>query len=170
MRLRDGVAFRDGIRFKDWLEARVFDKNGDIKQIHNAEDLITSAGKAAVASLLISGMTVVSNFQFIGIGSGSTAASTVDTVLDELFKRVKGSCSRITTSAPNDTAQVLYIFASGKPAGVSGTSTGTKAIEESGLFNELSGGQLLARQTFSPLNLDWDLGDSLQITWKIQVS
>lgn len=158
------------IKFKDWMQAIVFDRFGDIKALHYDEDLITSAGKAAVASLIISGTTVVSGFEYIVIGSGNTAASTGDTTLEEEAARAKATSSRIQTSAPLDTSQLVYIFASGKPAGLNATATNTQAIEESGVINELTGGQLLARQTFSPLNIDWDGGDSLQITWKIQVS
>ena len=65
------------------MEAYHMDKNGELLNIHIAEDLVTSAGKAAVASLLVSGVTSVSAFQFIAIGSGDTAASTGDVALDE---------------------------------------------------------------------------------------
>jgi len=64
----------------------------------------------------------------------------------------------------------VYTFSSGVPAGLNGTSTGTQAIDESGVLNLATAGELLCRQTFGALNIDWDGGDSLQITWKIQVS
>lgn len=152
------------------MEARVFNKFGQLKQLHIDEDLITSAGKAAVANMLISGTTDISGFSHIVIGSGDTAASTGDTALENEYKRAAASLSRITTSATNDTTQLVFTFSSGNPSGLYGTSTGSQAIDESGVINEVSGGTLLCRQTFSDLNLDWDGGDSLQITWKIQVS
>jgi len=158
------------IKFKDTMEARVFNKFGELKQLHIDEDLITSAGKAAVADLLLTDTANVSDFNFIAIGSGDTAASTGDTALEAEADRASSTGTRITTSATNDTAQLVYIFSSGNPAGLNGASTGTQAIEESGVFNELTGGQLLCRQTFSALNVDWDGGDSLQITWKVQIS
>jgi len=158
-------------KFKDVMEARVFDKNGVLKQLHIDEDLITSAGKAAVAGLLLKDIAI-SGFEYIAIGSGATAASTGDTLLDAEFKRAAATGTRVTTTVPDDTAQLIYIFASGKPAGLNGTSTGTRAIEESAIFNSPTAGQLqcLARQTFGALNLDWDGGDSLQLTWKVQAT
>jgi len=164
------MSYEGFIKFKDTMEAIHFDKFDEIKSLHFDDDLITSAGKAAVASLIVSGTTVVSGFEYIVIGSGATAESTSDTTLEEEAARAKATASRTTTSATNDTAQLVYIFKSGEPAGLNATSTGTMAIEESGVINELTGGQLLARQTFSALNIDWDGGDSLQITWKVQVS
>lgn len=156
---------------KDWLNAIVFDKFGNVKQSHFGEDLITSAGKAAVAGLLTKDVAI-SGFEYIAIGSGNTAASTGDTALDAEFKRAGATGSRVTTTVSNDTAQFVYVFASGKPAGLNGTSTGTRAIEESAIFNSPTAGQLqmLCRQTFGALNVDWDGGDSLQLTWKVQAT
>ena len=156
--------------FKDVLEAKVFDKYGDLKQFHIDKDLITSAGKAAVANMLISGTTDISGFAYIVIGSGDTAASTGDTAAEKELVRAAASLSRITTGATNDTTQLVYTFSSGNPSGLGGTSTGSQAIQESVVINEATGGTALCRQTFSDLSLDWDGGDSLQITWKIQIS
>ena len=159
------------LKFKDMMEARVFDKNGILTQLHIGEDLITSAGMAAVADLITEDETNVSGFNWIVIGSGATAASTGDTALEaEIPFRANATGTRVTTSATNDTAQFLYTFSSGNPAGLNGSCTGTQAVEESGVMNELTGGQLLCRQTFPALNIDWDGGDSLQITWKVQIS
>ena len=156
----------DGIKFKDVMEARVFDKNGVLTQIHIGEDFITSDGMAAVADLILTDTTNVSGYDYIAIGEGDTAASTGDTAIESEVIRADATGTRVTTSAADDTAQLLYVFASGLPAGLNGTS----AITESGVINEATGGELLCRQTFSVLNVDWDGGDSLSITWKIQIS
>lgn len=155
---------------KDWMEAVVFDRFGNIKQAHYGEDLITSAGKAAVPALILKDITSVSGYDFIAIGSGSTAASTGDTAMDCEADRASATGTQVTTTVTDDTAQLVHVFSSGHPAGLNGTSTGTQAIEESGLFSELTGGVLLCRQTFNALNIDWDGGDSLSITWKVQVT
>ena len=157
-------------KFKDWMEAIVYDKDGNIKQTHYGEDLITSAGKAAIPALILKDVTSVSGYEWVAIGSGATAASTGDTALEAERVRAAGTGTRVTTTVTNDTAQLVYVFASGKPSGLYGTSTGTQAIEESGLYSELTGGVLLCRQTFNALNIDWGGGDSLSITWKVQVT
>jgi hypothetical protein len=159
------------VKVKDWMEAVVFDQFGQVKQLHIGEDLITSAGKAVVAGCILTDTeAALDKFEYIAIGSGNTAPSTANTTLVDEFIRAAATGTRVQTSAPNDTAQLVYVFASGKPAGLNGTSTGSQAIEESGVFNTDSAGDLLCRQTFGALNIDWDGGDSLQITWKIQVS
>jgi len=145
-------------KFKDWLEVTQFNKDGDIIDSHQGEDLITSAGKAAVPALILKDITTVSGYDFIAIGSGATAASTGDTTLEAEADRAAATGTRVTTTVTNDTAQLVYVFSSGNPTGLQGTSTGTQAIEESGLFSELTGGVLLCRQCFSPLNIDWDGG------------
>jgi len=37
------------------------------------------------------------------------------------------------------------------------------------MFNAATGGDMLMRRTFSPLNMDWAGGDSLEISIQIQV-
>ena len=169
MRKRESIVEKNWV-MKDWMEAIVFDRFGNIKQAHYGEDLITSAGKAAVPALILTDITSVSGYDFIAIGSGNTAASTGDTTLEAEADRAAATGTRVTTTVTNDTAQLVHVFSSGHPAGLNGTSTGTQAIEESGLLSELTVGVLLCRQTFNPLNIDWDGGDSLSITWKVQVT
>lgn len=161
--------FANDLELKDWMEAVVFDKDGNIKQLHYGEDLITSDGKASVAQLIVSEVTE-SGYDWIAIGSGATAASTGDGALDAEHDRASATGTTMTTTASGDTAQFVYVFSSGNPVGLYGDSTGTQAIEESGLFNQAAGGKMLCRQTFGALNIDWSGGDSLQITWKIQVT
>jgi len=156
------------VNLKDWMEAVVFDADGRIKALHYGEDLITSDGKASVAALILNDVSE-DDYDWIAIGSGSTAASTGDVGLDAEHVRAAATGTQQQTVVPDDTAQFVYIFASGKPSGLYGDSTGTKAIVESGLFNAAAGPTMLCRQTFGALNIDWNGGDSLQITWKIQV-
>ena len=157
------------VKFKDWMEAVVFDPIGHIKQVHVGEDLITTAGKAAVAALILNDVAE-DDFDWIAIGSDNTAPAAGNTALAGENIRAAAVGTRVTTSVANDTAQLVYTFSSGVPAGLNGTSTGTQAIDESGVLNLATAGELLCRQTFGALNIDWDGGDSLQITWKIQVS
>ncbi|MEM2849045.1 MAG: hypothetical protein QXI36_02075, partial [Candidatus Bathyarchaeia archaeon] len=85
------------------------------------------------------------------------------TALVTEIKRKAGTGSRVTTTVTNDTHQLVVTFSAAD--GLSGTS----AVAESGEFNALTGGTMLDRQTFSVLNINWDAGDTLQVTWKVQV-
>jgi hypothetical protein len=130
-------------------------------------NLVTSAGKAAIASR-INGAGSEALFDKIGWGTGATAAAAGDTAL-QAEKDASGAtstthvvssatCSRVTTSVTNDTAQMVG----------TATATGTIAITESGVFNAATAGTLLARQVFTAVNVV--SGDSIQFTWKIQAS
>ena len=124
-------------------------------------NLVTDAGKAGVASR-INGAGSEAAFTYIAVGTGTTAANAADTTLEtELaasgLSRAAATASRVTTDVTNDTAQLVLTF----------TVTGTAAVTESGVLNASSGGVLLCRQVFSAINVV--NGDSLQVTWKIDV-
>ena len=125
-------------------------------------NLITNAGVAAVAGLA-GGTGSISIFDNIGVGKGATSALAANTVLATEVNQggtvgtdhLTATVTRITTDVTNDTLQLVRTFA----------FTATIAITESGVFNAESGGTMLARQTFSAINVV--NGDTLQITWKI---
>lgn len=124
-------------------------------------NLITNVGKAAAAGLL-GNVGSVSTFGYIAVGTGTTAAAATDTTLeteiaDSGLSRAASTNSRVTTDTTDDTAQFLKSF----------TVTGTKAVTESGVLNASSNGVLLCRQVFSAINVI--NGDTLQITWKVDV-
>lgn len=124
-------------------------------------NLITTAGKAGVASR-INGSGGEAVFTYIAVGTGATAANVADTTLQtELavsgLSRANATASRTTTDTTNDTARLQNTF----------TVSGTAAVTESGVLNAASVGTLLARQVFSAINVV--NGDSLQITWDVDV-
>lgn len=126
-------------------------------------NLIVNVGAAAVAAQ-ISGAATFPVFQYIGVGVGTASAAAADTalgseILDSGLSRGTATISRVTTDVTNDTAQGVLSF----------SVTGTKAVTESGFFNHIgtATGTMLARQTFSAINVV--SGDTLQITWKIDV-
>lgn len=128
-------------------------------------NLVTDAGKAGVASR-INGAGSEAAFTYIGVGVGTTAAAAGDTALQtekledgttSAAAHKSATASRVTTDVTNDTAQLVATF----------NFTATLAITESGVFNASSAGVLLCRQVFSAINVV--SGDSLQVTWKIDV-
>jgi len=154
---------RMAVRDRVILEVR--DKNGRLKQKYDSGwslNGITNAGFAEVAGLLLTDVGGTA-FDYIAIGTGTTSFDPTQTTLVSEISRKAGTGSRVTTSVTNDTAQLQAQFSSAD--GLSGTS----AVTESGVFNASSGGTMLCRQTFSALNIDWDAGDTLTVTWKIQV-
>lgn len=127
----------------------------------NIHNLITTAGKAGVASR-INGSGGEAAFTYIALGTGTTAAAIGDTTLEtELaasgLSRANATASRVTTDTTDDTARLIYTF----------SVTDTVAVTESGVLNAGAAGVLLARQVFSAVNVV--NGDSLQITWSFDV-
>jgi hypothetical protein len=126
------------------------------------KNLVVNAGKAGVASR-INGAGGEAAFTYIAIGTGTTAPSATDTALQSEITtgggaRAAATATRVTTTVTNDTAQLQVTF----------NFTASFAVTESGVFNAATGGTMLARQTFTAINVA--NGDSLQITWRFQVS
>ncbi len=153
---------RDRFRLRGEIELILKNKKGEVKKRVKIKNVITNVGKAQVAGL-INGV-VTSPFRYVAIGTGTTAPSASDTALDNEIARKVGSTSRATTNVTNDTAVVEATFSSAD--GLSGSSN----VAEAGLFDAASGGNMLARQTFSAIPVNWDGGDTLTIRWRIIVS
>jgi len=159
-----GEGLSEDVGMSDRLIAVVKDRDGNIKQVYDSgwsRNGITNAGFAQVAGLIIG--VVTTPFTYIAIGTGTTAFDPTQTALVTEVKRKAATVSRVTTSVTNDTAQLQATFSSADGL------TGTAAITESGVFDASTGGNMLCRQTFSALNINWDAGDTLTITWKLQV-
>lgn len=131
-------------------------RNGEVVEEREIENLIVDVGKAQVAGL-INGV-VTTPFTYIAIGTGTTAPASTDTALQTEVDRQAATTSQATTNVTNDTAVLEATF----------NFTASYAITESGVFDAATGGNMLARQTFSAINVV--SGDSLKVTWKITVS
>lgn len=148
----------------DIMEAKVFDKNHRLKDSRKVVDIITNTGLAEIAGLILSDVTGVTAFDVIGIGTGDAAAQATNTGLESEIKRKSGAGSRVTTTTTNDTAQLVSTFSSAD--GLSGTAT----VKEACVANMTTTGITVARQVFTGLAVDWDAGDSIEITEKIVCS
>jgi len=115
------------------------------------KNIITNAGLAEVVRLVFSGLTGT-KFGYIAIGTGTTAETASDTALVNEIKRKSATVTQTTTTITNDTALLEATFSSADGL------TGTSAVSEAGVFNASSGGTLLARKTFSAVNVNWDAG------------
>lgn len=124
-------------------------------------NLITNAGFALAAGLL-NGSGAPAAATYIAVGTGTTAAAVTDTALQTEtatsgLSRAASTVSLVTTTVTNDTAQMLKSF----------SVTGTVAVTESGVLNASSSGTLLCHQVFTAINVV--NGDTLQVTWKVQM-
>ena len=146
-KIRGKPSLSDKISLRGEIEFWVYDRHGNLKEHRIIKNLIVNAGKAQVAGLINGSVSGV--FKYVAIGTGTSSPSAGDTALENEVARVTATVGRTTTSVTNDTATF-------------------DAITEAGIFNASSGGTMLARQTFSAINVA--SGDTLKISWKVQVS
>ncbi len=143
------------INFKHYRKGKLIDERV-------VKNLITNAGLAAVAGLILTDVSV-NDFDYIAIVTGTTAANAADTTLETEIttnggQRAAGTGTRTTTTQTNDTAQLVVTF----------NFTGSFAVTEAGVLNAGASGDLLCRQVFAAINVV--SSDSLQVTWTIAVS
>ena len=132
--------FRNGRR----IDARYFD------------NLIVTVGKQWLSGALSGDTTTPSDMKYIEIGVGTTAAGATQTALvSAVGDRSTGTQSRVTTTVTSDTYQAVGTI----------SITDTWAVTEAGIFSAISSGTMMARQTFTAINVV--SGDSVQITWKL---
>lgn len=126
--------------------------------------VVTNKGKAMLADRLrTSPGTYTTSPKFCAMGTGATGAARTavagDTALStEVETRTSGTESTVTTTQTGDTYQVTGTV----------TATTTRAIDEAGLFDASSTGNMGTSATFSVVNLN--NGDSIAFTWKVQVT
>jgi hypothetical protein len=143
---------------KGIVTAILRDEHGNIKQEQTIENLVVTNGLGFITSRMQGTADAV--MSHMGIGTTNTAPVTGNTTLAaEVGTRAAVTPSRVTTTTANDTAQYVATFAAGN---------GTGAIVEAGIFNASSAGTMLSRVAFAVINKA--AGDSLDITWKIQLT
>lgn len=126
------------IKLKGKFEIIIRDLLGEVRDREIVDNLVVNAGKALLASLC--GDATATPFTYIGLGTSSTAVGATQTALsaeivDSGLSRAAGTIDRTTTTVTNDTYRAIKVF----------TATGTKIVEEVGIFNASSAGTMLSR-------------------------
>jgi len=145
--------FKEHMGLKGKCHIQLFDKDGNLKDEEIVMNVVTQAGDAHVADQLASSHDE-NEMSHMAIGTGTTAASSSDTALENELDR-NALTSRTQGSGADDN-DVIYV-------GDWAAGDGTGAITEAGIFNASSGGTMLCRSVFSAKNKGAD--DTLKITW-----
>lgn len=172
----------DRFGFVDEIEWIHKDKNGKVLKYYRSNsrwnrllrllrlkrhECIVAVGMANMAGLLLTDIGGVA-YDYIAIGTGVAAAAVTDTALGtQKGVRQAGVGTRITTTQTNDTAKLVATFSKA----IDATLTGTDAITEVGVFYDAAGVtvSMLWRQTFTAESMQWDAGDTLEMTCKTQM-
>jgi hypothetical protein len=134
-------------------------KNGEL--VAERPNIVTTAGKNSLATLLNSASAGTSVVTHMGFGTSSTAVAAGDTVLGT--ELVGNGYARVAVTRSNPSGNVVQYVA---------TLTGITAsvtVQEAGLFNAATSGTLFAHQLTGAVALN-NSADSLQITWQITFS
>ena len=135
------------------LTVEIKDKQGNVKETRELENLVVDTGLAFIASRMKDATATA--MSHMAIGTGTSAAASGNTALGTEAARVALTSTTVTSNA------VAYVcsFAAG---------TGTGAITEAGILNAASTGTLLCRTVFSVVNKG--ASDSMTITWTVTIS
>jgi hypothetical protein len=124
--------------------------------------VVTNGGKRTIADRMQTTPTR-NPLKFIAMGVGATTAARTAAAADaalstEVETRTSGAESNVTTTQTGDTYQVVGTV----------SATATRAVDEGGLFDASTVGNMGTSATFNVISLV--NGDSIQFTWKVQVT
>ena len=142
------------IQVKGNLNIKVIAEDGKIKQEKEINNLVVSAGKNYITNRMTSNSTAI--LSHMAIGNSNTAATVSDTTLSSETARVA-----LGSGTPTVTDNLIQ-FIGTYPAG-----TGTGTVNEAGIINANTSGDLLCRTTFDDINKA--AADSIVITWNVAI-
>ena len=120
-------------------------------------NVITNVGLNKTAEK-VGGVGTVANFDYVAIGTGTTAASAGDTALEAEITTGGGERVQVTPTVSSNVLTLTNTF----------NFTSDFAVTEAGILNASSGGDLYAHSVFSAVNVS--NGDSFQITFNVTYS
>lgn len=166
------ISFKIYTRFEDWymrlilkftgvdhrLKLAFLERYGTVREAWEVNNSVVSAGKAQLA--LLAGDASATPFTYLEVGTSSTAVNVSQTALqaaitDTGLARAAATVSRSTTNVANDTLNLAYTW----------TASGSKTVEEIGVFNANSAGTMLARALTTSKALT--NGETLAATYKV---
>lgn len=150
----------DDIKIQGRVRLVIKDKDSNVKEDTGwLKNKITN-GALAVFSGLAGNTGSQTAFTYLAVGTSSTAVSAAHTTLqaeitDSGLERASATVSRSTTTQTNDTLQLDKTW----------SVSGTKTIEEIGVFNAASSGAMAGRVLTTSKAVT--SGDSVVATYKI---
>jgi hypothetical protein len=150
----------DGIKVTGKLKVEHI-RDGVVISVMERDNIVTTVGKNALATLLNSASAGTSVVTHMGFGTSATAVAVGDTVLG--VELSGGGYARQAVTRSNPSGNVVQYVAT-----LTNIST-NPTIQEAGLFSAVTAGTLFAHQLTGAVNLA-TTADSLQVTWQITFS
>jgi len=134
------------------MNARLFDKDGNLKRSIEKKNLIVSLGKDGIMDQLLESPSI-DKPSHLAIGEGTTEPELTDTALENQ------SGTRKTVSKERNLNEVEFYAVFGPDEPVDSTIE----ITEAGIFNASTDGELYSRITFGVVTKEPE--DTFDITW-----
>lgn len=147
----------ENLKLRGELSIILRDRDGNIKDTREVKNLVVNTGLAFVISRMVGTSKAV--MSHMALGSSTTAAAAGQTDLISLLGAREPLDSTSIAGTNNEKAVYVSTFEPGK---------GTGAVTEAGIFNALTGGDMLCRTVFAVVNKGAD--DTMAITWTITQS
>jgi hypothetical protein len=147
--VRRGGTVDDVIRLKGRMVAELYGPDGELKELREVDNLITTVGRNSVVDNLLASPTL-GKPTHMEVGTSGTAAAVGDTT-------ITGAFGRVALTSKNRATNVLTMVGDW----AAGVATG--ALQEAGVWDASTAGTLWARATFTTINKA--AGDTLKITW-----
>jgi hypothetical protein len=135
------------------LKITLTDKDGNVIEERNVDNLVTTLGKNGIADQILASPSL-GKPTHMAVGTGTTAAALGDTALVT-------EAARVALTSKTRSANVITYVAT------FGAGTGTGALTEAGIFDAATTGNLWNRVVFSVINKDATA--SLTLTWTTTV-
>jgi hypothetical protein len=133
--------------------------DGTIKEDKEIPNLVVKSGRDFIASRMIGTSKAV--MSHMAIGTDNTAAVANNTTLGTEVERNALSSSAVGTAGDENIVTYVATFGPNEPVA-------NAAVVESGIFNDVTSGDMLCRTTFPVVNKGTD--DTLTITWTITIN
>lgn len=147
----------ENLKLTGTLDIVLRDKDGNVKDTREVKNLVVNAGLAYITSRMVG--TSKSVMSHMALGSGTTAAAAGQTDLVSILGAREALDSSTVSGTNNEKVVYVSTFEAGDATG---------AVTEAGIFNALTGGDMLCRTVFAVVNKQAD--DTLAITWTITLS
>lgn len=147
------ASVKDSLRVKGRVGIVLKDKDGQIKETRDVDNLVVTTGLAYIASRIAdNGDTAMSH---MALGSGTAAPAATDTALGSQLE------SRKSVSVSHSGGTVTY-------TATFGANESEGAVTEAGIFSAATGGTMLCRVKFDVVNKG--ASDTMSVSWSISVS
>lgn len=151
------MLMKESLKLVGQVNLVLTDKNGNIKEEREIKNLVVNSGLAFIISRMAG--TTKAVMSHMALGSSTTAAAAAQTDLVSILgaREILDS----TTISGTNNEKIVYVASF-----EAGDATG--AVTEAGIFNALTGGDMLCRTVFPVVNKQAD--DTMAITWTLTQS